>query len=203
MRGRDLRKMLWADTPLTTDSVKPEKASACAAVPGSADTQPFELIYAQHIGFVWRCLRVLGVPAALIDDAAQEVFLTVHRRLPEFRGDSGVRTWIYGIVRNVAANQRRSQRRRGPHQALPQELQCAGASPLERAQLGEAAVFIQRFLAGVSEVKRDVFVLAVLEQMSMPEVAQALAVPLDRAYARLRQVRLDFKRALQGERGEP
>ena len=61
---------------------------------------------------------------------------------------------------------------------------------------------MQRFLHDVSEIKRDVFVLALIEQMSMPEVAQALGVPLNTAYTRLRDVRLEFQRALQRQRGK-
>jgi RNA polymerase sigma-70 factor (ECF subfamily) len=162
-----------------------------------AEGRPFEAIYAEHIGFVWRCLRGLGVAPAALDDAAQEVFIAVHRRLGEFRGESSLRTWLYAIIRNVASNQRRSQRRRGVHDAPAEEPPSTGPSPLERTQDREAAEFVQRFLAQVSESKREVFVLSLLEQMSMPEVSQALGIPLNTAYTRLRDVRLEFQRALQ------
>ena len=171
---------------------------------GGGDARPqFETLYTEHIGFVWRCLRALGVAPGQLDDAAQEVFMTVHRRLPEFRGDSSLRSWIYGILRNVASNHRRSERRRRPQECLSAELPCARESPLEHAQAAQAAAFIQRFLSEISEAKREMFVLVSIEQMSMPEVAEALQLSLNTAYARLRQVRLDFRRALQRERGEP
>ena len=65
----------------------------------------------------------------------------------------------------------------------------------------QAAAFVTRFLADVSERKRDVFVLAVLEQMSVPEVAETLGIPLNTAYTRLRDVRLEFRKALARHRG--
>jgi RNA polymerase sigma-70 factor, ECF subfamily len=199
----DQQNPTGSDTPKQTDSVKNDLAKSSDVDVGSVDRQPFEAIYAEHIGFVWRCLRALGVATELLDDAAQEVFLTVHRRISGFRGRSSLRTWIYGIVRNVAGNYRRSQRRRGPHEALSPQLECAGASPLDRLQVGEAAAFIQNFLEGVSEGKRDVFVLACIEQMSMPEVANVLDVPLNTAYTRLRDVRSELQRALERKRGKP
>ena len=52
------------------------------------------------------------------------------------------------------------------------------------------------FLAGLDDKKRDLFILAVLEEMTIPEVAAALAIPLNTAYTRLRSVRADFERAL-------
>ena len=165
------------------------------------DGTGFEAIYAEHFAFVWRCLRGLGVPDSALDDAAQDVFVIVHRRLAEFRGDSTMRTWLYGIVRNVASNARRSQRRKRDLAPLPRDTAAITGDPQERAQHEQAARFVQGFLEGVDDKKRELFVLAVLEQMSMPEVARALGVPLNTAYTRLRSVRAEFQAALR-QRGE-
>lgn len=163
---------------------------------GVRDGAGFEAIYEAHFAFVWRCLRALGLPEASVDDAAQDVFVIVHRRLSEFRGDSSVRTWLYGILRNVASNQRRTASRRGPHAPLSEDLNAIGGGPQEQLQDRQAAAFVQSFLQSVDDKKRDLFVLAVLEQMSIPEVAEALAIPLNTAYTRLRTVRADFRAAL-------
>jgi RNA polymerase sigma-70 factor (ECF subfamily) len=160
------------------------------------DGTGFEAIYSAHFAFVWRCLRGLGVPAASLDDAAQDVFVIVHRRLSEFRGDSTLRTWLYGIVRNVASNARRSQRRKGEVAELPSDALATTGDPHERAQDEQAARFVQGFLESVGDKKRELFVLAVLEQLSVPEVAEALGIPLNTAYTRLRAVRQDFQAAL-------
>ena len=161
------------------------------------DGTGFEAIYSEHFAFVWRCLRGLGVAEAVLDDAAQDVFVIVHRRLAEFRGDSTMRTWLYGIVRNVASNARRSQGRKGELLPTPHDVIATTGDPQQRAQDQEAARFVQSFLEGVDAKKRELFVLAVLEQMSIPEVAEALGVPLNTAYTRLRSVRLDFQAALR------
>ncbi|HXK20478.1 MAG TPA: sigma factor, partial [Polyangiaceae bacterium] len=41
-------------------------------------------VFSEHADFVWRSLRRLGVPSADVDDALQEVFLVVHRRIAEY-----------------------------------------------------------------------------------------------------------------------
>jgi RNA polymerase sigma-70 factor (ECF subfamily) len=166
------------------------------------DGTGFEAIYGEHFAFVWRCLRGLGVPEAGLDDAAQDVFVIVHRRLSEFRGESTLRTWLYAIVRNVASNARRSQRRKGELAELPVDAAASAGDPLQSAQDRQAARFVQSFLEGVGDKKRELFVLAVIEQMSVPEVAEALGIPLNTAYTRLRSVRADFQAAL-AERGTP
>jgi RNA polymerase sigma-70 factor (ECF subfamily) len=161
----------------------------------------FEQIYAEEFAFVWRCLRSLGVRDGELDDAAQEVFVAVHRGLSSFRADATIRTWLFGIVRNVAFKQRRRFARKPPGtDAAPPDPPAPGASPLERAQEQEAARFVRAFLARQNEKKREVFVLAVLEGMNIPDVAEALSIPLNTAYTRLRSVRTDFHKALARRR---
>lgn len=164
--------------------------------------QSFDAIYAQEFPFVWRSLRGLGVRDGDLDDAAQEVFVTVHRRLSAFRGDAAIRGWLYGIVRNVAFKHRRRLARKPTTTETPavEPLQ-PGPSPLERAQDNQAAAFVQRFLSGLNDKKREIFILAVLEEMNIVEVAAALSIPLNTAYTRLRSARADFQKALARARG--
>jgi RNA polymerase sigma-70 factor (ECF subfamily) len=164
-----------------------------------AEAPEFDAIYTEHFAFVWRCLRGLGVSDAGLEDASQDVFVVVHRKLAEFQGSSSVRTWLYGIVRNVAFNHRRARARKGDSESLDERIVSLAPGPLELAQDAEAAEFVQRFLAGLDERKRDVFLLALLEEMSIPEVASVLDVPLNTAYSRLRLVRADWERALAKE----
>jgi RNA polymerase sigma-70 factor, ECF subfamily len=169
-----------------------------AQTPGSGPPAAgFEQVYAQHFAFVWRCLRALGVRDGAVDDAAQEVFMVVHRRLPEFRGESDLKTWLYGITRHVAAHHQRSVRRKGSqHDPIHPDLPGTGPSPLDAAADAEAGAFVTDFVASLAPKLRDVFVLASLEQTSVPEVAQVLSIPVNTAYTRLRAARALFQRAL-------
>src|SRR5689334_15233045 len=67
----------------------------------------FKEVYEEQFRFVWRSLRRLGVRESDVADAAQDVFLVVHRRLGEFEGRSKVSTWLYGICYRVARDRRR------------------------------------------------------------------------------------------------
>jgi RNA polymerase sigma-70 factor, ECF subfamily len=163
--------------------------------PAAAEPGDFDALYASYFPFVWRCLRGLGVQDAALDDAAQDVFVVVHRQLSHFRGQSSVRTWLYGIVRNVAFNHKRRAARKGGGLELDGHTPSTDPGPAEELADREAADFVRRFVDGLDEKKRGVFVLAVLEELSIPEVAEALAIPLNTAYSRLRAVRAEFRAA--------
>ena len=80
----------------------------------------FEQVYKEHFAFVWRSLRRLGVREEDANDAAQEVFIVVHRKLGEFSGRSKLTTWLYGICFRVASERRRARRpiTLGEHDAI-------------------------------------------------------------------------------------
>lgn len=173
----------------------PSEPSQDRRVPDSS--QPFDELYDQNFTFVWRCLRGLGVPPSALDDAAQDVFLVVHRQLAGFRGESSPRTWLFGIARNVAANhQRRARRKQGPLEPLVKEPAHVAPGPHEHAEDAQAAAFVADFLAHLDDKKRELFILAVLEELTMPEAAAALSIPLNTAYTRLRRARAAFEKAL-------
>ena len=101
-----------------------------ALQPVPAPALRFEDIYEEYFEFVWRSLRTLGVAASALDDAAQDVFGVISRRLFEFEGRSSLRTWIFGIVQFTAANHRRGERRKSlPLQPLDEELPDAEPGP--------------------------------------------------------------------------
>ena len=158
-------------------------------------------IYDQHAAFVWRTVRLLGVPAAACDDAVQEVFLVVHRRLREFEGRASVRTWLYAIARGVALNLRRQSRRREQRETRAGDIEPPAApGPHELVERAEAGRLLVELVATLDPDKRDVFVLVEVEQVPVPEVARLLDLPLNTAYSRLRAARLAFERALVARR---
>jgi len=139
----------------------------------------------EHSAFVWRVLTHLGVPASDVADASQEVFVIVMKQLEGFRANSSVRTWLYGICRNVALSTRRksSVQREIPTDVLPEEiLQPAQERDLwikrAHAQLVEA-------LASLDDDQRAVFVLYEIEEVSMEEIAAATDAKVTTCYARL------------------
>jgi RNA polymerase sigma-70 factor (ECF subfamily) len=167
-----------------------------AAEAGSDAPAPtLESIYDEHVERMWRTLRALGVDEARIDDAVQDVFLVVHRRLADFEARSSIATWLYGIARRVAAGYRR---RRDAEPRLDDAIDAAatGESPRDAAQRREAAALVLAALETLDDDKREVFALIELEQLTAPVVAEMLAIPLNTVYSRLRVARERFEAAL-------
>jgi RNA polymerase sigma-70 factor (ECF subfamily) len=173
-----------AEPPDRGGSSEPRASSA--SDPSASDAEGvFRAVFREHASSVWRALRRLGVREADVEDVAQEVFVVVHRRLPEFEGRSTLRTWLYGICVRAASDHRRRAhiRREQPSEGLAEERQSAPQlAELERAQ---ARAWLDDALEGLDDDKRAVFVLYEIEELTMPEIAEALGCPLKTAYARL------------------
>ncbi len=155
----------------------------------------FTEVFRQHFDFVWRSLRSLGVSDATLDDAVQEVFISVHRRLPDFEHRSSLKTWIYSIAYRTAQNYRRGARRRDAVELDP-EAASNEPGPGEHLAGAQAGRFVLGFLDQLAAERRDVFVLCVLEELTAPDVAEILQIKLNTVYSRLRLARADFRAAL-------
>jgi RNA polymerase sigma-70 factor, ECF subfamily len=169
--------------------------------PGRVERVPsppdFEQVYSAHFEFVWRSLRLLGVPPEAVEDAAQDTFSVVSRQLPDFEGRSSVRTWLFAIIQRVAANHRRTQRRKLRQlEPLDEGLVAKDPTPEAHAQAQQVVEAIQTFSDSLKDEWRSLFVLALLEQIPAPEVAEALGLPVNTVYSRVRNLRDGLRRAL-------
>jgi RNA polymerase sigma-70 factor (ECF subfamily) len=173
------------------------KAVARREVGAMPATPEFDDIYQQHFDFVWRNLRRLGVPPEQLDDAGQDVFVVVHRRRGDFASRSTLRTWLFGIVLRVASDYRRKRSRANVCRLEEKDaLRMPQPGPFELASRREAVELLERFLDSLSDKTRPVFILAELEEMTVPEVALALALNPNTVYSRLRLARRSFERAV-------
>ena len=155
-------------------------------------------IYERHFDFVWRSLRRLGVRATDLEDATQEVFLVVHRRLEDFEYRSAIKTWIFGIALRIAKVYRHKAARQRTH--VPEDkvpLVCTSDSPEQARAHMQAAEQVQVLLDELDDDKRAVFILAELEQLPAAEIAQALGLPTNTVYSRLRLARAAFESSLR------
>lgn len=190
---------------LTPTGPMPSFAQALAP-PHAAAVPAFDEVYAAHVGFVWRVLRTLGVPQAQIEDAVQDVFVVVHRRLAEWQGRAAITTWLFAIARRVAqAHRRRASRNAAsPVEPLSDRLsdeladeRPGGGDPFAEISRAEAAATVLAILEQLDDDKRVVFALVELEQLSVPEVARMLDLNLNTAYSRLRLARQAFEAAVK------
>jgi RNA polymerase sigma-70 factor (ECF subfamily) len=176
-------------------------ASRAEAAPVEDDlAEDLGTLYAQHFTTVWRSLRRLGVPEASLEDAAQDVFLVVHRRRHEFAGRSAVTTWLYGIALRVAKDYRRSESRRQVRLArLAGEesmRQGSGDCPATATERSEANQVLHAALGELPDEQRELFVLLVLEEVPMRIAANILGLGLRTAQRRARAAQIGFEKAV-------
>jgi RNA polymerase sigma-70 factor, ECF subfamily len=187
------------DRTLALAADGPDSEAAAVSPPPNLT---LEAIYDAHIDFVWRCLRRMGIPSDRMDDAAQDVFLVVHRRLSDFAHRSSVKTWLFRIVVHVAHDYRRSQRRKSKviREDIPQPLESmadrVSNDPQRQAEHADAIRLLETLLERVGEEKREVFLLSELEEMTAPEISETLGISLTTVYSRLRSARSEFDEAL-------
>jgi RNA polymerase sigma-70 factor, ECF subfamily len=184
------------------EKMPPHLGTQAAQAPAPEALDPCRL-FDSHLAFVWRNLRRLGVAEPMIEDAAQDVFLVVHRRWNTWQPErSSVETWLFGIVLRIAQNHRRAQRRRlnwllpAQDRMALQETPSLDDGPAEILAQREAATIFERALAPLDEDKRAIFLMIDVEQMSVPQAAATLGINLNTAYWRLRKARIAFRRAL-------
>jgi RNA polymerase sigma-70 factor (ECF subfamily) len=134
-----------------------------------------------------------------VDDACQEVFLIVHRRLPEFDGRA-LRSWLYAICLRVASEYRRSARvrREISVEHLPES--PAPAPQVDAVFTGELCDRLLVSLDRLDEEKREAFVLFEIEELPLREVAEVLGCPLQTAYSRLQAARARVREDFDGRR---
>ncbi len=153
----------------------------------------FPEVFAAHFGYVWAALRRLGVSERDLEDVTQDVFLKVFDRLSDFIPARPIRPWLFGFALRVASDYRRLARnRRELLGAQNGEAVDPAPSALECVIRAEALDLAQAALDELDLDRRAVFILHELDDCSIPEVAEALNIPLNTAYSRLRLAREQF-----------
>ena len=177
--------------------------STQGATRGATADEALANIYREHFDFVWRSLRGLGIGESEAEDLAQDVFLVVRRRLPDFDTSRPLRPWLFGILRRVASDRRRSASRSERRLRLLPAAAAHGTphpTPEQTAADAQAASFVERFLDTLDESRRMIFVLSEVEGMSGTEIAEALGINRNTVYTRLRAARQQFAATIAEQR---
>jgi RNA polymerase sigma-70 factor, ECF subfamily len=153
-------------------------------------------LFTAHYASIWRLLRRLGVPAADLDDAAQEVFWVAARRLGDI-APGREHPFLYGVALRVASNLLRRGR------ALPntsdfstlEQLVDAQPSPEQALEARRARELLELVLGQLPLELRTVLVLFELEGVAIRDIAELEDIPLGTASSRLRRAREEFSAA--------
>ncbi len=174
--------------------------SLAIAAPAPVD---FPALYQAHFDYVWNSVRRLGVPQRDIEDVVHDVFLTVHRSLSSYDPERPIKPWLFGVAFRVVSDfRRKAQNVREVLEDEPQDTEDESASLDDQVTRREARELVVEALQGVELSRRAVFVMHELDGEAIPQVAEALGIPLNTAYSRLRLARQDFAAAVKRIRAQ-
>lgn len=196
---------------VSTDSHPLGASTGLSALPTADEEQPVRvslnaasqrrLVRAirQHHALVWRTLRRFGVPERDVEDAAQHVLLQLVSKLEAVENEAA---FLVAVAVRVAANARRKLERSPEVLSDETSAQADGATPETLLREKQLRQQLDRALAGLPLEQRAVFVMYELEGFTLPEIAEALQLPLGTATSRLRRARVAFEAWVASRQGE-
>jgi RNA polymerase sigma-70 factor, ECF subfamily len=162
------------------------------------DLGAFEQLYRAHAGRLFSvACRMLGNPADA-EDLLQEIFLTAHRKLDSFRGESSLGTWLYRLATNQCLDYLRSRaaRNRQVTAALEDDPGLADESSRTLADRTVTNMDLERAVAQLPEGCRMAFVLHDIEGLEHREVAEKLGIAEGTSKSQVHKARLRLRALL-------
>jgi RNA polymerase sigma-70 factor (ECF subfamily) len=187
----------FSPSPPLSSEVQPESAVASEwskRLVGSdrpiSGVPSFEDVYRRFFRDVCRWVRALGGPDAEREDLVQDVFVIVHRRLPEFDGEN-LHGWLYQITRHRVRVYRRLRWFRVLLGGAEVDDTFASPSESPETSLGsrEKERLLASLLSRLPEPQRAAFVLFEIEGYTGEEIAKAQRVPINTVWARIHKAR--------------
>ena len=140
------------------------------------DRKAFYELYQLHIARVYAvCWRLLG-DVQKAEDACQEIFIKVWQRLPEFKGDSSLSTWLHSIATRTAIDVWRLDKRLHFVEAEEVEATADHAQLLDHKVEDAEARDLERAIQRLPAQAKAVFVLFALEGYQHTEIAALLGI---------------------------
>jgi RNA polymerase sigma-70 factor (ECF subfamily) len=175
---------------------------------GGTESLDLTVALRRRRGDLERWAARMGGPLVDPEDVAQEVMMVAHARLPEFRHEAQLSTWLFKTTQNIAANHRRRERTRRWLRGMPldyaADLQTRVPSVLEEMERREAAAEVYSALDKLAEKYRSVLILFEMEGLSGEEIASLTGTSLATVWVHLHRGRQKFRahyQALLEKRG--
>lgn len=157
-----------------------------------------ELLFRTEVEFVMNTARRCGLSDADAEDVTQQVFLVLQRRLHSLHSPDSLRPWLVAVTRKTARALRAE--RAGLQEEPPYndfgDIEDDFPLPDEQVLLAERKRELYNLVETIESSRRIVFVLHVLDELPMSEVAQTLGIPVPTAYNRLRLARYELQEAI-------
>lgn len=153
-------------------------------------------LFETQFSIVLRRAKRLGLTQDSAEDAVQEAFIVVSRKLDVIEPGKEA-AFLFRTLVNVVRNQKRAARRRREDlvdgEIEPVMNANAGLVPAEIQLRKEALSFAEKILEEMDLDQRVVFVLFELEEMEVPAIAELLEIPVGTVSSRLRRARETFQ----------
>ncbi len=173
------------------------------------DPRAFETLVGRYQGTVFNLIyRMIGAKEEA-EDLAQEVFVTIFKKIDSFRGESSLSTWIYRIASNTCKNRQKYLGRRyfdrpartvkTEHSSEDQGLMRTSARisrPDEMVEGFQLERLLQEAINSLEEETRLILVLRDIQGMSYDEISAITRHPLGTVKSRLHRARMSLKEKL-------
>ena len=182
---------------------EPELAERIAG----GDQVAFEALMRRFNARLFRVARTILRDDADAEDALQDAYIEAYRHMGDFRGASALGTWLTRIVANSALMRLRSQRRHrivvpiGERRETGEPLEVDVAdekteSPSNAALRAELRRVLERRIDALPLAFRTVFILREVQELSVQETAESLAIPAATVRSRLFRARALLRESL-------
>lgn len=150
----------------------------------------FGKIYADSKNNVWKLVSRYVFLREDREDLFQEIYLSVHKALPRFRGEASINTWIYRIAVNTAVNYSKRQNR---YKWVKKML---GSLRVIEEDVREAATDVQALkpLEKLNPRQRMILLLADVEEKKLDEIAKTMNIPVGTVKSNLHRAREIIKK---------
>ena len=190
----EVGSILGAEGPVLADL---EDGALVERAAHLTDRRAFAELLRRHQSKVRGLLLRLAGDRALADDLAQETFLRAYRGLVGFAGRARFSTWLYRIAYNVYLNHRARVRQ---HASLPEGFEGGAAAPESSMSAARADLRrdLEAAIAGLPDRYRAVVMLHYLEDVSYPEIAEILDLPLGTVKTHLHRAKRLLRAQMHG-----
>lgn len=172
------------------------------------DEAAFSAFVERYKAMVLRCTRSVLRDEADAEDAAQDAFVVLFKRIHTFRGESSLKTWVYRVARNTALNRARARARRhhdahepldAGHEAgigehVAPSLRLDPAADSERRELASS---LNQELDALDPSFREILILRDVEELSYDEIAELLELAVGTVKSRLFRARAAMRQRME------
>jgi RNA polymerase sigma-70 factor (ECF subfamily) len=174
-----------------SEVVDPFRTDAVSAAAG--DRRAFERLYRAHVDRIFAlCVRMSG-DRLQAEELTQDVFVRAWEKLPTFRGDSAVSTWLHRVAVNVVLSQRKTD---GVRRARTVEDEDVVHTAPTRAVFVGDRLDLDAAIAALPPGARTIFVLHDVEGFTHEEIGEQLGITSGGSKAQLHRARMLLREAL-------